>query len=175
MVVDVMMKYLLRTPRRRCEISTFMKMAVVELTVDGRRDTSMYRRRGMSETVAAQDPCRRRTLLPSWRSAKAIASCDPIASPSGLAWDVMTKRCRWRMASRISGIFSVLIRLAALLLCDLLEKLFDPVLMADGFVEPELQLGRATQSQPLADLPHEPVARSARAPCFLRRRIAQLV
>ena len=33
-------------------------------------------------------------LLPSCRSANAMASCDPMASPSGLAWDVITNRCR---------------------------------------------------------------------------------
>ena len=78
-------------------------------------------------------------------------------------------------AHRLRGVGSRLDGLAALLLSDLLEQLFDPVLMADGFVEGELQLGRATQSQPLADLPpHEPGGTFERPRgVFLRRRIAQ--
>ena len=40
--------------------------------------------------------------LPSARSAYAIASCDPIESPSGRACDESTKRCRARIASTIS-------------------------------------------------------------------------
>ena len=41
-----------------------------------------------------------RTSLPSASSAKAIASCEPIESPSGRACEVIRKRWRARIASR---------------------------------------------------------------------------
>ena len=41
-----------------------------------------------------------RTRLPSASSASASASCDPIASPSGRAWDVRMNDCRARGAPR---------------------------------------------------------------------------
>src|SRR6266480_3523394 len=42
-----------------------------------------------------------RTLFPSASSANAIASCDPIESPSGLAWEVSRKRWWRRISSQI--------------------------------------------------------------------------
>src|SRR3712207_5686056 len=96
-----------------------------------------------------------------------MASCDPIASPSGLLWEVMTKRCRWRMASRMTATCLSFIRLwcigfrlgglVGFLGRDLLQQLFDAVLVSNTLVELEVHLGCSPQSETLPNLPpHEP-------------------
>ena len=44
------------------------------------------------------------TCLPSARSANAIASCEPMESPSGRACELITNRWRARIASRMRAI-----------------------------------------------------------------------
>src|SRR5688572_5383815 len=115
-----------------------------------------------------------------------MATCDPIASPSGRECDVTTKRCRWRMASRMAAIDSALIRIVGgtggvgCVRCvgyvgcvrlarrsadrrgggcvrDFAQQLFDAVLVADALVELEGDFGGAAQTKALTDLPaHEP-------------------
>ena len=67
----------------------------VELPMDGRRHLDVahagkrleLRRRGIGVDHLAR-PCR------AGAARKAMATCDPMASPSGRACEVMTKRCR---------------------------------------------------------------------------------
>src|SRR5688572_9690116 len=125
-----------------------------------------------------------RTSLPRWRRAYAMAIDEPIASPSGRACDVTTKRCRRRIAStmcrRSVGVeitvytpqrlarrrvgFRVRIlgrvgdgrRLALLVfVVQLAQDLLDAILMGHRFIELELQLRHAAQLQAVADMAAE--------------------
>src|SRR5690348_18333406 len=108
-----------------------------------------------------------RTSLPSSSSAYAIANCDPIESPSGRACDVTRKRCRDWIASQMRSRVGLLVivfeaivrggrhRRAGALVgfrFQLLQDLFDAVLVRDRFVVEELELGRAAQADALADV-----------------------
>src|SRR5688572_17468971 len=115
----------------------------------------------------------RRTSLPRWRSAYAIASCDPIASPSGRTWEVSTNRRRFRISSTararpstwlgagpptslavvIVGV--AIVRASGFLFMKVAEDLFDAVLVLDGLVEPELDFGNPAQADARADLAAE--------------------
>src|SRR6476661_8139401 len=98
-----------------------------------------------------------------------MASCDPIESPSGRAWDVRRKRCRERIASQISGriVARSLLLVAVWLIVsgcvrggaglrpfrlDVLQDALDSLVSFHAFVEEELQLGCAPQPQPLAQM-----------------------
>src|SRR5919112_5118149 len=107
-----------------------------------------------------------RTCFPSASSANAIASCDPIESPSGRACDVRRKDLRRRISSRIcstgaAGITpaadcSLFIvfgpvahaivdargggRLGRSFRVELLQQFLDAVVLLDGLVEGECQL-----------------------------------
>src|SRR5690349_6997400 len=124
-----------------------------------------------------------RTCLPSASSAKAIASCEPIESPSGRACEVSRKRGRARISSRIRAmsaaaaagslpsspvaaasvvVFVLVIRCGcgwrfgrglAARRVELMEDLLDAISALDGLVEEEFQLRHALQPQPAADLP----------------------
>src|SRR5512145_1331376 len=94
-----------------------------------------------------------RASLPSARSAYAMATCDPIASPSGRTWDAITKRRRLRISSAarwsVSDSVAVVVMVAtslAFLFVQVAQNLFDPILVGYGFVEPELELGHASQA-----------------------------
>src|SRR5262245_28258635 len=92
--------------------------------------------------------------LPSARSAYAIASCDPIESPSGRACDDSTNRCRSWMAcamSLITGLLVIVWRRG--LGVDLAEQLLDAALAGNRFVVVEGQFRRTLQAQARADLP----------------------
>src|SRR5262245_43284642 len=136
----------------------------------------------------------RRTSLPRSQSANAIASCEPIASPSGRTCDESTKRCRLRISSamRARTLTSVAvvivsgygirnlgsglgIRLGMALggaprvfFVKVAQNLFNPVLVCDRFVEPEFELGDAAQLQPRADL-------AAEEACGARERTRRLL
>src|SRR6185369_8418361 len=118
-----------------------------------------------------------RTSLPSARSASVIATCEPMASPSGRACDTTTKRRRARMASATWAIVAsveVVVIGRLRLLVELLKNLLDPVLVRDRLVEPELQLRHAPQLHAAADLPPQerrgPIERLLRV--LARRRVA---
>src|SRR6266540_12883 len=91
--------------------------------------------------------------FPSALSALAIASCDPIESPSGRACDDRTKRCLARIASTICCICGLFVivwgRRRAL---ELVEQLLDPILPGDRFVVVEPQFWRAPQAQTGSEL-----------------------
>src|SRR5262249_21816062 len=110
------------------------------------------------------------TSLPSARSANAIASCDPIESPSGRECEEMTKRRRERSAAvicwvsgavaAISAVFGGLAGVAgwgaaafAVGRVNFVEQLLDAVLSRHGIIVLELELGHALQTQARADLP----------------------
>src|SRR4051794_14798239 len=105
------------------------------------------------------------TSLPSARSAYAIASCDPMESPSGRECELMTNRWRSRIASQIRVTASVLFVGVVWwgILCgtrvgrvDLLQQLLDPRLVGDRLVEHEINLRDPAQAEPLGELaPHE--------------------
>ena len=78
-----------------------------------------------------------------------MASCDPMESPSGRAWEVMRNRVRslmaWQMsAGAESAVADVIVPNGVMpgrgLRFELLEDLFDAILTSDGFVEEELEL-----------------------------------
>src|SRR6188508_2610199 len=85
-------------------------------------------------------------------------------SPSGRACEEIRKRLRARIASRISAIsvFSRLIRAVDIIWrgrrpgvrlgLQFLEDLLDAILVGDGLVEEELELGHAAKPDPLGDL-----------------------
>src|SRR5436190_6909956 len=115
----------------------------------------------------------RRTSLPSCHRANAIASCDPMASPSGRTCEDSTKRWRPRISSAIraravTSLAVVLIVPAAnreisalgcalrVLLMNVSKDLLDAVLVLDRFVEAELNFWDVSQMmQPAADLAAE--------------------
>src|SRR3954462_10018372 len=112
-----------------------------------------------------------RTLLPSASSANAIASCDPIESPSGLAWDVSRKRCRRRISSEIRRTAEAAASTDSLIIVgrtdcviasvgsrgpfrlELLKNPFDPVAVFDRLVVEERQFGNPLQLETLSNLP----------------------
>ena len=101
-----------------------------------------------------------RTSLPRCFKAYAMAICDPTASPSGLTWEAITKRCRLRIASAVcassprsaavvitGGIerrLDVGLGAVRVFLLEVAQDLLDPVLVLDSFVESELDLRDAT-------------------------------
>src|SRR5919197_3860015 len=111
--------------------------------------------------------------LPISRSAYAMASCDPIESPSGRAWDEMTKRCRARIASAMrwrsgSGFASIVAGVAAIPVVagvQLVEQLLDAILAGNRLVVDELQVGYAAQPQPRSDLPTQEGRGAFERPC----------
>src|SRR5215211_5746430 len=110
-----------------------------------------------------------RASLPRPRSANAIASDDPMASPSGRACETITKRCRVRIAAATCAlpasvavvVIAVVVaevrvvRALRLFRMEVAQDLFDAVLMSDRLVEPELQLRHAPQIEPAAHLAAE--------------------
>src|SRR6185436_3595769 len=94
-----------------------------------------------------------RTSWPSARSANAIASCEPIESPSGLAWEEMTKRRRVRIASTICSAETSLLVGLGLVGIDLVQQLLDAVLAGNGIVVDERDLGDPLAAEPRSDLP----------------------
>src|SRR6476469_1506330 len=127
-----------------------------------------------------------RTCLPSASSAKAIASCEPMESPSGLACDVSRNRCRRMISSRIcrtgvdvvaTGSLIIVARLGRVVAgrvtdartvspfrVELLEDALDAVGLLDGLVEQERQFGHPFQLKTLADLAAEERRRAAERP-----------
>src|SRR5437762_268104 len=98
------------------------------------------------------------TSLPSARSANAIASWEPIESPSGRECEERMNRCRVRIASaicRISGSLAAIVAFVALPVrrVNLVEELVDAVLTGHRVVVVKLELGHAFQTQTRADLP----------------------
>src|SRR6185436_508538 len=81
------------------------------------------------------------TSLPRARSANAMASCDPIESPSGRACDDTTNRCRARIASTIRSTVALVVIGRMVAGFDFVEQLFDAILPGDGLVVEERQLG----------------------------------
>src|SRR4051812_10493938 len=112
-----------------------------------------------------------RTSLPRCCSAYAIASEDPMASPSGRACDVITNRCRRRISSAtaaavdslffwFSGVgrghgIGLLARGGALGIfgVGVAQDLLVAVLLPDRFVEPELEPRHAPEMENPADSP----------------------
>src|SRR6266545_318129 len=105
-----------------------------------------------------------RTSLPRWRNAYAIASWEPMASPSGRTWEESTKRCRlWISAAtcaRVADSVAVVLIVSGdiplgVLLVEVAEYLLDAVLVADRLVEPEINFGNAPQPHAIANLAAE--------------------
>src|SRR5687767_12186824 len=103
-----------------------------------------------------------------------MATWEPMASPSGRACEVRTKRCRWPMAAQMAATESAVIviggvRRLRMLFGDLLQQLFDAILVTDALVELKLHFRGAAQPQTLANLTaHEPrraVEQIGRASC----------
>src|SRR5512144_2355064 len=90
--------------------------------------------------------------LPIARRAYAIASDDPIESPSGREWEEIRNRWRERMASTIcsSSPFVVIVGGAGRM--DFVEELFDTILPGDRLVVGERQLGHTLQTEARTDL-----------------------
>ena len=97
---------------------------------------------GISGAGAAIGVDERRRSLPSARSAYAMASCDPIESPSGRACDESTNRCRaaesrsTQSSLESRGTSSSSSGGAGWRL-DLVEQLLDPILSGNRFVVDE--------------------------------------
>src|SRR4029453_17148017 len=135
-----------------------------------------------------------RDCFPRASSANAIASCEPIESPSGRACDVIRKRCRLITAPRIRLISAsavagrasgtgllIGLRLAAglwrrgvgpavalggvtSLRVDFVQDAFDSIAALDRLVEEEFEDWDPLQSQPAAELPAEERGGRAQAP-----------
>src|SRR6266545_2003115 len=118
-----------------------------------------------------------RTCFPSASSANAIASCEPMESPSGRACDVSRKRRRRRISYRIcrsaaavASSFAGSFVISGIV--ELQEDSLDAVALLDRFVVEESELGHALQADPLADLPaQERHGARERAGGFLPRRV----
>src|SRR5215211_5176104 len=117
-----------------------------------------------------------RTLLPSASNANAIASCEPIESPSGRAWEVIRNRRRLVISSQIRSIASAALSARGSLLVvfdvwvivschkivevgiggafclDVEHDLLDPILAFDAVVVRELQHRYVLEPQPAADV-----------------------
>src|SRR5687767_14503753 len=110
-----------------------------------------------------------RTRLPSASSANAIASCEPIESPSGRAWEVIRKRCFSRIASRIcsKGLGSlggigvivswqvVQVRIGLTFGLDIEHDPLDAVLLFDALVVEELERRHVLEPEAATDLAAE--------------------
>src|SRR5918993_4009088 len=102
------------------------------------------------------------TCLPSARSANAIASCEPMESPSGRECELITNRWRARIASQMRAIGPALLFAIVWwwgILCgprvvrvDLLQQLLDARLVGDRLVEHERDFRHPSQAQPLREL-----------------------
>src|SRR5262245_11216969 len=118
-----------------------------------------------SSGAGARSWLTRWTCLPRARSANAIASCEPIESPSGRLCDERTKRWRWRIASTIrsnSGLRLVIVFVNV----KLVQELLDAVLARNRLVVDECQLGSPLQPQPRANLAAQKRRGAVeRAPC----------
>src|SRR3954447_25188740 len=94
-----------------------------------------------------------------------MASCEPIASPSGRACDDSTNVRRARIASTIrsisgAGVVTVVpigigIARGMGIGANLVQELFDAVLARNRLVVNPLQFGRALEPQPRSDLTAE--------------------
>src|SRR5204862_7780192 len=105
-----------------------------------------------SSSAGARSWLTRWTCLPSACSANAIASWEPIESPSGRLCDERTKRCRWRIASAIRSISGL--RLVIVFgNVELVQDLLDAILAGDRLLVDERQLRSPLQPQPRAALP----------------------
>src|SRR6476620_3636530 len=121
-----------------------------------------------------------RTCLPSASRAKAMASCEPIESPSGRAWEVRRKRWRPRISSLISSTTaastgaaptccSLLIRAGVVDIAIVfarfgkrrlplgfgtqsLQNLFDAVVLLDRLVEQPGEFGHTFELEPPSDM-----------------------
>src|SRR5215471_10275258 len=110
------------------------------------------------------------TSLPSARSANAIASCDPIESPSGRECEEITKRRRERTAAVIcwisgsvaaisvvvgglAGVAGVSAAAFAVGRVNFVEQLLDAILSSHGIIVLEFELGHAFQTKARTDLP----------------------
>src|SRR4051812_25672671 len=106
-----------------------------------------------------------RTCLPRARRAYAMASCEPIASPSGRACEDSTNVRRARIASTMrsisgAGVVTVVrIRIGIVSgmgsRANLVQELFDAILARNRLVVHPLQFGRALEPQPRSDLTAE--------------------
>src|SRR3954467_8959842 len=114
-----------------------------------------------------------RTSLPRCRSAYAIASEDPIASPSGRACDVITNRCRRRISSATAAAVDSLVvgvigvgrghgvgRFASggalgILVVEVAQDLLDAVLVPHPLANRERGPRPAREMENPADLPPE--------------------
>src|SRR4026208_660217 len=130
-----------------------------------------------------------RTVLPSGATATAIANCDPIESPSGLAWDVSRKRWRRRTSSQIRRTAAAAVSTRSLIIVgrteclvvgfgpcgpfcfQLLKNSFDAVALFDRLVVEERQFRDTLQPKALTDLAAQkrrrPIERTRRLPLRL--------
>src|SRR5659263_643468 len=90
-------------------------------------------------------------VFPIFRRARASASSDPIASPSGFSWQAMRKRSFSRRTRQIAE-RSPLIR-TLLPLRDIAEDRVDPGAAVERVVVVELQFGGVPQAEEMAELP----------------------
>src|SRR5438067_4231167 len=118
------------------------------------------------------------TSLPSVRSAYAMASCDPIESPSGRECDETTNRWRARTSwtiRRISGVTALGVGLVIVIVwivrVDFVEQLFDAVLARDRFIVEELQLGDAPQPEAGSNLAPQERRRAVQRPLRVPARV----
>src|SRR5690349_8609499 len=129
-----------------------------------------------------------RTLLPSRSSANAIASWDPIESPSGLACEVSRKRWRRRISSQIrrtaeaaaaasTGSLIIIARIVSVVAdarpgrpfrLEFLKNSFDAIALFDRLVVEERQFRDTLEAQPLAD----PAPQKWRRPIERARRLS---
>src|SRR5512140_1916749 len=89
--------------------------------------------------------------FPIFRRARASASSDPIASPSGFSWQAMRKRSFSRRTRQIAE-RSPLIRIL-LSLGNIAEDRVDPGAAVERVVVVELQFGGVPQTEEMAELP----------------------
>src|SRR5512140_2329173 len=90
-------------------------------------------------------------VFPIFRRARASASSDPIASPSGFSWHAMRKRsfsCRTRQIAERSPLTRTL-----LFLRNIAEDRVDPGAAVERVVVVELQFGGVPQAEEMAELP----------------------
>src|SRR5918994_7370294 len=102
------------------------------------------------------------TCLPSARSANAIASCEPMESPSGRECELITNRWRARIASQMRAIGPALLFAVVwwwgilsgprVVRVDLLQQLLDARLVGNRLVEDERDFRHAPQAQALGQL-----------------------
>src|SRR5512141_696892 len=90
-------------------------------------------------------------VFPIFRRARASASSDPMASPSGFSWHAMRKRSFSRRTRQIAE-RSPLIR-TLLPLRDFAEDRVDPGAAVERVVVVELEFGGVPQAEEMAELP----------------------